>query len=230
MKATIPYIEKKFAEFNAKCFGGKLAPLPIRLGNGRSFLGKLMYKRRRVPFNWWRYYDFVLVISTRFDLPEEVVEDTILHEMIHYYIHSHRMEDTSAHGKIFRRMMNNINRRYKRHITIRHKYTAEEQESDTERRQHFVCVSALSDGRTGVTLAAHTRLLQLWDALPQVPSVSECSWYITSDPFFNRFPRSITPKIYAASDEEVRQHLESASRLIRTGNQVRMEDENQNEE
>ena len=222
MRATVPYIQQKFAEFNAQCFGGELAPLPVRLGRGRSFLGKVEYKRRRVPFRGWRYSDFVFVISSRLDLPEDVVEDTILHEMIHYYILSHQLQDTSSHGEIFRRMMNEINRRFNRHITIRHKFTAEEHACDTELRQHLLCVSTLTDGRRGVTLAAHTRLFQLWDALPRVPLVHESQWYLTTDPFFNRFPRSTTPKIYVVESAELEQHLAHARKLVRVGRQVRI--------
>jgi len=61
------------------------------------------------PDGTWHYFGFVFRISTVIDLPEREVEDTILHEMIHYYILSNQMQDTSAHGEIFMRMMKDIN-------------------------------------------------------------------------------------------------------------------------
>ena len=38
MKATIPYVEKKFEEFNPLIFDGKLPMLPIELSDAKTFL------------------------------------------------------------------------------------------------------------------------------------------------------------------------------------------------
>lgn len=39
MKATIPYVEKRFEEFNQLMFDGQLPKLPIELSNAKTFLG-----------------------------------------------------------------------------------------------------------------------------------------------------------------------------------------------
>ncbi len=218
MRATVSYIEQKFAEFNALCFDNQLAPLPIRLSRARSFLGKVEYRQHRRLSGSIRYTDFVLVISVSRDIAESLLEDTVLHEMIHYYILSRQLKDTSSHGVIFRRIMNDINQRFGRHISIRHRSTDEEMALDTQRRQHLVCVSTFADGRFGVTLATRSSLALLWDTLPTIRQVVECRWYISYDPFFNRFPRSRTPKIYVASQAELQKHLATAKILIRDGN------------
>ena len=36
MKATIPYIEQKFEEFNRQMFGGKLPKIPVELSDGKT--------------------------------------------------------------------------------------------------------------------------------------------------------------------------------------------------
>jgi hypothetical protein len=86
MKATIPYVEKKFEEFNQLMFDGKLPKLPIELSDAKTFLGLCVYKKRRTILGRTECYDFKLRISTRIDLVEAEVEDIIIHEMIHYYI------------------------------------------------------------------------------------------------------------------------------------------------
>ena len=106
MKATIPYIEKKFDEFNRLIFEGKLPRIPIELSNAKTFLGQCVYKKRRRPFGKPKLYDFRLRINTRIDLPEQELEDTIIHEMIHYYIGYNKLEDASSHGPLFLQMMN----------------------------------------------------------------------------------------------------------------------------
>lgn len=119
MVPTIPYIQSRFDEFNARFFAGALPPVPIKLSNARTFLGKLTFtKRRKWLFGEWTYSNFVLRINTRFDLPEQLIEDTILHEMIHYYIAVNQLRDTSTHGHLFRQEMKRINAEGNRHITI----------------------------------------------------------------------------------------------------------------
>lgn len=119
MVPTIPYIRSRFDEFNARFFAGALPPVPIKLSNARTFLGKLTFtKRRKWLFGEWTYSNFVLRINTRFDLPEQLIEDTILHEMIHYYIAVNQLRDTSTHGRLFRQEMKRINVEGNRHITI----------------------------------------------------------------------------------------------------------------
>ena len=87
MVPTLDYIQARFDEYNARFFGGSLPPIPIKLSHARTFLGKVTFVRHRTwLFGAVRNEKFVLRINTRFDLPEELIEDTILHEMIHYYI------------------------------------------------------------------------------------------------------------------------------------------------
>ena len=121
MRATLPFIQERFDAFNQLCFGGSLPAIPLALSNARGFLGVCRFKKRRKLFGKWELYDFSIRISTRFDLPQDVIEDTLLHEMIHCYIGLNGLADTSAHGKVFRRMMKEINAKYGRHIRISHR-------------------------------------------------------------------------------------------------------------
>ena len=222
MIASIEYVRRKFAEYNELCFGGKLNPLPFRLSRARTFLGQLRFRRRPCGKGTWQYSDFVFVISTKYDYPEAEIEDTILHEMIHYYILSNQIQDTAPHGKVFRHIMNDINRRFHRNISVTHRRTKEEQDKDTEVRQHLVCVIRLKSGKTGITIAARTRLFQLWDQLPSIPEIAECKWYVSTDPYFNRFPRAISLKVYPIPSDEINAHLSGAQPLERHGNTIRV--------
>lgn len=125
MIPTVDYIQSCFDEYNVLFFNGTLSPIPIKLSNARTFLGKVTFvKRRKWLFGEWVYSNFKLRINTRFDLPEELIQDTILHEMIHYYIAVNHLRDTSTHGQLFRREMKRINEQGNRHITISYRLTA----------------------------------------------------------------------------------------------------------
>lgn len=119
MRATIPYIQERFDKYNALCFEGKLPPIAFKLSKARTFLGRIEYKRH---YNLWGRLkscsDYMMRISTCYDLPEDKLDDIIIHEMIHYWIAWSCTRDRSAHGPVFRSMMKEINNKFGRHITI----------------------------------------------------------------------------------------------------------------
>jgi hypothetical protein len=62
VKATIPYIEQKFEEFNCQMFGGKLPKIPVELSDakledtsahGPLFLGVMNEIKRTFGRKWW---------------------------------------------------------------------------------------------------------------------------------------------------------------------------------
>ena len=207
-------LEERFDTFNGMCFEGALPRIPIKLSNARSFVGRLQYR----PVRDWRgrtvrREDFVLRISTRFDLPEAEVEDTLIHEMIHYWIAWKGIKDTSTHGREFRLIMKEINALHDRHLTISHKSTPEEQDRDTRVRDHWFCVSQLADGRTAITVAASTYVSRIRRAFRWSPTVRSQTWYTSTDPWFNRFPRCRSPKLFPVEIETLRLHLVDAEAL-----------------
>lgn len=83
--------------------------------------------------------------------------------------------------------------------------------------RRIICVSHLRSGETGVTVCATTRVFYLRRALPSAYNIKSSEWYSTADPFFARYPRSNTPKIYRISPEELSRHLQGAVRMAFKG-------------
>lgn len=217
MIATIPYIQHKFAAYNALYFDHSLPDIPIRLSNAKGFLGKLSYRKtRQGVLGKTKNTDFILRINTRIDLPEEVIEDTILHEMIHYYIGYHQLHDTSAHGTLFRQMMMRINQAGNRHITVSHRLTDEQRIQAVGReRYRVVCVAHFRDGRIGikvVPMQAHS-ILRFHNAVSAHFPIESISWHLTADMYFAEYPSSCALRLYLITDVKA---LEDALRTSRT--------------
>lgn len=202
MIATVEYVKERFDHFNALCFGSVLEPVRIELMRSRTQLGQLRYRRRRKLAGGWRYSDFTLRISSVVEMDEPLLEDTVLHEMIHYRILSSQKQDSSAHGILFRQMMEDINSRFGRHISISHRRTEEENDADTRVRTHLVCVTLLKPDRLYVTVSARTACRSIRTALSRIEGIATQEWFVSSSPYFNRYPRSRTPKLYAVKDRE----------------------------
>ena len=70
MIATTEFLEKRFETFNDAYFGGALPPVPLKLSRAVRSLGACTYKKRRKLLGGYKYYDFRIRVSTKYDLPE----------------------------------------------------------------------------------------------------------------------------------------------------------------
>lgn len=178
-------------------------------------LGNLRYKRRRRLLGHDEVSDVTLTVSAYYDLEEPLLEDTIIHEMIHYYILYFRIKDTSAHGRVFREMMNRINVAHGRHITV--SYRGKSQPVDAGgvggRKWQVVIVSTLPDGSEAITVPVPSRALAIMRQLPEYYDIVRMRLYSSFDPFFSRIPHSRTPKLYRVSPTALAGALAEANHL-----------------
>lgn len=222
MRPTVEYLQKQFTFLNNQCFEGKLKPVNIVLSNASTFLGRLCFVRKRVCGKV-RLSDFLIRISVRYDMEESVIIDTLLHEMIHYYIASSNIKDTSSHGEVFQKIMNALNARFGYHISITHKVvdgTAMAEQKAKERemkrtayKRHFIGVAQLHDGNTYVLQAASTRVRILDRQLRQYYPIKSLQWYGSISPFWNKYPNCITPKLYAIDKADLEKELLNMVRI-----------------
>ena len=205
MIPTIEYIQNHFDAYNARFFDGALPPLPIRLSHAKGFLGKLTFTRRKQGlFRGYHNENFVLRINVRIDYPEELLQDTILHEMIHYYIAVNQWRDTSTHGQLFRREMARINAEGNRHISISHRLTEEQRAQVVIHKQRAVALVRFKDGKTGIKIvpnqAQHIRYWQR-TAMRRMP-IESIEWYLSNNDFFAHYPSSVALRVYLIPNPE----------------------------
>lgn len=217
MRPTIEYIERKFEEFNQQMFAGELPKIPIELSNAKTFLGKCVYRSRKGEDGKVEKYDFRLKINTRIDLPEQDVEDTIIHEMIHYFIGYKKLEDSTSHGPIFLHIMNAINEKYGRSLTVSHVGTDEQNEEAYDKRHHWhvVAVVRFKDGKLGIKVLPRVipKILNYYNAAQQHSGILSIVLYMTSEIFFNRYPCSSSLKVHYLDEDIIMGHLSDAEIL-----------------
>ena len=220
MRATKEYIAKVFQEFNELCFEGKLPMLPVEECSSRNFMGVFNFRKHVDEYGTEIPYEMRLRISTVYDMEEEIVKDTILHEMIHYYIEYYRIKDTSPHGEVFLKIMNAINSKHGRHISVKLDKSNEVAATDTEKKGHYICVCEINNDMLFVQ-CARTKILQIHQELAADSRISKMSWYYTENSFFNRFSNSTKAKLYRISRMELIDNLEGATELECDGKSLR---------
>lgn len=225
MRATVPYVEKKFEEFNLQMFEGKLPMIPIELSDAKTFLGLCIYKKRKLPNGKTEAYDFRLRINTRIDMPEDQLEDTIIHEMIHYYIGHNRLEDASAHGPLFRSIMNEINRKFGRNLTVSHRSTKEQREQLQDKRSHYhvIAVVRFHDGRTGIKVLPRVvrSILYYYNNVLPNKDIASIQLFMSDNVFFNRYPNSSALKVHFLEADEIDKQQEGAEKMACDGQTIK---------
>ena len=216
MEISVQYLRYKFDEFNTLCFGGELPPIALKVINAKSFMGQFSYRKRRVLPCGTRVYGLQLKISSHYDMTKEELDDTLLHEMIHYYIFHKRITDTSPHGRVFRQLMHDINSRYGRHVTISNKRcNLAVNTQAVGQRQRCVVRIRLSDGKAGVKVVPATQaaIRYFVTNVRLSPAVRELECFLSADPFFERFPSSRALRVHVVDETELDSHLATATRV-----------------
>lgn len=117
-----PDIYKLFQQFDERFFDGFISTKAVLLkweNLGRD-AGRFSWETNGIPRI--SLSSELMTLRPRRDLVE-----TLLHEMIHAYIHLKRIRDTGAHGPIFKQHMNRINSAAGTNITVCHQFHEEVQ-------------------------------------------------------------------------------------------------------
>lgn len=217
MRPTLQYIKNRFEYYNKLCFGGALPQPPIRLNTRYGSLGLTNFRTVAGRDGKVHYTNLSIEISVRRDLPEEEYTDTLLHEMIHYWIMVNDLMDDSPHGTIFRQKMQEITRRYGLKITIDFDPGDEALVSTRAGRWRYVAVVELNDGQTGFAVVARGKLFELWATMPLLPDVKEVKWYASDRAIFEKFPTFVSPKLMMIEANKINHYLTGAVELENEG-------------
>ena len=105
-----------FWDCNEKYFDNSLPTPWFETVNSISVIGKFEYhknkKNSKKPIR-----DQVIKMSDCFDYPEKDFIETMVHEMIHYYIAWNRIKVLRSHGRVFMRMANEMKEKYGLNVT-----------------------------------------------------------------------------------------------------------------
>lgn len=203
MRATIEFLEKGFHRFNREIFRNEL-PLPqMRISSARSFVGQFKVERESSFVGLRKKETLYLTLSNVYDLEEKILEDVLIHEMIHFLIHFRKIRDTSSHGKNFRFLMNEINSKFGRNITVSHRCTKEQLESDQAKAHSIVCLCTMTDGRKLCCRVSQSKVFEIHRAFQEWDKVAEEEWFWVYGSYFNRYRRVLTPRLFSVDSEGI---------------------------
>ena len=199
MEITVAYLQEAFRKYNEEIFGNAL-PMPnLRVSNAKRRLGSMHCRIQKI---WGKTHrSFTIVVSNYYDVSLSLIEDTLIHEMIHYEIAYKKLKDTSAHGTLFRQRMDEINRKHHRNITISKRMTDYAPRKNDPTETYLVLAIEMNDGSHLLSSVARTVLADLERQIKRVEKISNFCWYVTQDAYFRNFPKVRTLRARSVSTE-----------------------------
>ena len=158
MIITIPEIEKQFEKWNGILFKNELPKPHFELMQTKSLLGQFC------PRKVMGEYTYKIRISIFYDCPFERYVDTIVHEMLHYYIKYKGIKDTSSHGRVWKQMAQDISRKYGLNISRTNPAGGGASEAIIEKKNNkgkkfeYVFLCKMADGKYGASVAPVTKI------------------------------------------------------------------------
>ena len=219
MRPSLDYIKEKFEFYNKLCFDGKLPMPPIKLNMRYGQMGITKFQIIQTSDGNIRHENISIEISIRQDLPEEEYIDTIVHEMIHYYIAYNNIIDDSPHGTVFMEKMNHIMNTYGIRVTVAFDPT-DEYLVNSITRPRYVCVSEFEDGRMGLGVVAKNKIFQFWHLMSQIPGTKDVRWYVSNRAIFQKFPVMVSPSVIIIDSDKIHHYLTGAKELMNNGTTI----------
>ena len=185
---TVDYLRQAFEHYNDLIFEGKL-PLPkLKWSRAKTRLGQMACKRK-ISWGRTKYYDFTISVSNYYKLTKEEIDDVLIHEMIHYSIAYTGLKDTSAHGIVFRGMMDKINRTFNRHITISVRTRNLKPRTLQQHKDYLILALEMKDGKYFLSSVNPSAAGKLAISLALVHEIKHYAWYQSQDEYFRSMPR-----------------------------------------
>lgn len=195
MIVTIEWMEEWFRRFDQEYFGGKLPVPELGLTHAKTRLGQLAYKRAS---RWGRtkLYDFKLSMSTYYDMTDRQAKSVLLHEMIHYIIGYTGLKDTSAHGVVFKGLMDKLNSQYGWDIRVststkgwKVSETVKSRKEKKGPQIYLMLAIEMNDGRHYLSRVNPSFARRIENQLKTVREVVSHHWYTTMENYFEDYPQ-----------------------------------------
>jgi len=158
MIITTQEIENQFNKWNDIIFNGELPKPHFELMQTKSLLGQFC-PRKVMGENTYK-----IRISTYYDAPFERYVNTIVHEMLHYYIKYKGIKDTSSHGRVWKQMAYDISKKHGLNITRTSPGGGDITEAVKEKilnkgkKFEYVFLCKTADGKYGASVVPVTKI------------------------------------------------------------------------
>ena len=225
------FLTRNFERFNREIFRNELPKVRFECTRARTYAAQYCYRkspflRKTIPESRCIRYSIFHGFS------EKVLEEILIHEMLHLYIEVKKLKDTSPHGHIFKALSAQINESYGYNVNVSLKAETATNSGDagnnTESginaqccKRQFFCLLELDDGNYGVCTVTQSALFKLWDKLGPAFNCRHWKWYVSRHAFFQKFPKTREKmRYYKVAESDITPLMGEMHELIHQGDHI----------
>ncbi len=213
-KLTKGHLETWFTQFNRDYFEAKLPQPKLALSHSKTQLGAMRFKKC-IKMGKMETFDHSIRVSIMFKQDELGYKNVLLHEMIHYYIAYNNIQDTSPHGVVFRKMMNQLNSEYGWSMKVSESGKALQVAQERLPRSEFLVLAlVLSNGKRFLSVVTPASFRKLNQQVKRVKELESYGWYVSSDVYFNAYPRVRTLRGVEVTPDFFENMLKTMTKLV----------------
>ena len=213
MKADKEWMAKWFAIFNSRYFSGRLPVPGFYVSMAKTALGVARWETG--PGGAKRYR---IGLSNYYERTEDDFKNTLLHEMVHYYIGFSGQRDTSAHGRLFRAWMERLNKEGWR-ISVSERSGGLVRRAGASAKPVLALALKLRGGQFFLSAVNPVYAVSIDKEAAANPLVEERGWLVSTDEYLGGFSKVRTLRgckvdketylRYAAKAKTLRQTLQN---------------------
>lgn len=192
MELTVAYLQRKFNEYNKEFFNGVLPYIKIKIGRSKKCFGIYHTETSRITGKVLKQH---IMISKYYNQTDKQYDETLIHEMIHYYIKFTGIKDNNSHGREFIKIMNRINESSNFKITI--KGSSFGLTSDIEDNKVYRIMKFNYNGNTYYAKVSNTFNIHSYSNI-----INNVSFFKTKDNYFSNWKTSCSRVHYRPISNE----------------------------
>ena len=225
------FLTHNFERFNREIFRNELPKVHFICSRARTYAAQYCY--RKAPFTHKTIPESRCIRYSVFhSFPEKVLEEILVHEMLHLYIEVKKLKDSSPHGRIFKTLAAQIREGYGYNVNVSLKTDATQasgndgnsEESGVNARacpRQFFCLLEFDNGNYGICTVTQAALFRPWDRLGPAFHCKKWKWYVSQHPFFLKFPKTRqTMRYYDVEKSEIMPLMNEMHELIHQGDHI----------
>ena len=203
MELTAKILRAWFVQFNTEYFGGKLPEPRLLVSTARTQLGQFSCRRvRKGLFRGYTTTGYTIKVSDYYQMEEHDYQQTLLHEMIHYYISYTGARDTSAHGRLFRQLAARINEVGGWHITVSTRTEQYAVRNQKPSAQYLLIAIKTTDGHHYLSVVNPDYRSYVDRQATRSPQIEEHRFVVTTDSKYATWPKTRSLRGRRITEEE----------------------------
>lgn len=199
MKLSLPYLYERHEHWKGRIAAAGVwdselfLPVEIKIRKNHRRYNAVFQRKIKIIKGSKQISDSIVIYNKVEDFDETFIDNIIVHEMIHQFIIQNNLKDTSAHGRLFKGLMNRINSLFPAELSIKVRDLNPDMPLKGKGIEaHRLLLIEFNDGKWICAVVMPSKIVFFENLIKKnkkIWGVKSYEWAVSYDVFFSRFTR-----------------------------------------